>query len=179
LKFACQFYDLRLRLSFRPGQKIMVEIYRDKAWAWTGSDLLILVGENLWSSSNTDIQCRSNQNVYTGQDLKKNEICNVFTTCHLILWFEPHSQSIWSCFYQNTTQIELHRRVLSRAMRKDFISAFSCFASFVLRFIPYIVSIYGILRHNRFAKLSRNINENICGTCYIRKNPEVSKNVCF
>jgi hypothetical protein len=30
----------------------------------------------------------------------------------------------------------------SKAMQKDFISAFSCFASFVLRFITYIFHIY-------------------------------------
>jgi len=48
---------------------------------------------------------------YTGQDLKKIQIWNV--SCHLILWMSwpPYSQSIWSCFYQDITNIEIPWRV--------------------------------------------------------------------
>ncbi len=50
-------------------------------------------------------------------------------------------------------------RVLNKAMQKDFISVFSCFVSFVLRFIPYIFRTYGISRHNRFAIISQNMTK--------------------
>jgi len=60
-----------------------------------------------------DIQCRSNQDFYICQlRFEKN-----WNLQHFIQYlspnslFEPHSQSIWSCFYQDTTKIEFHCRV--------------------------------------------------------------------
>ena len=42
--------------------------------------------------------------------------------------FEPHSQSIWSCFYQDTTNIELPCRVpyTSNTRRINFTVIFTC-----------------------------------------------------
>ncbi len=88
--------------------------------------------------------------------------------------------SLYRVFLYRGSTLKINSHVLqTKAMRKDFISAFSCFTSFVLCFIPYIFSIYGILRHNRFAKISRNIHKRNCETRYTRKTTEMSKNRHF
>jgi len=50
-------------------------------------------------------QCHSNQNSYKGQDLKKSETFVQYLSPNSL--FEPHSKSIWSCFYQDISSIEL------------------------------------------------------------------------